>query len=167
MKTTIKEIFQNVNEWLKFAEAKHAGLIILNSGIIFGILTVYKDYKDYFHWLIIYSTISLLGFSMLLTLISFFPKMKNKVKDKDKPENPNLYFFGHLSLLSEDELSKELLTIYPEYKLDKIDKDIINQIIVNSNIASRKYKLFKCAIIFTILGLIVPLISLIIFKIWH
>ena len=167
MKQEIKEIFQNVNEWLKFAEAKHAGLIVLNSGLIFGILSIYKDYKTIIDWHLILVIIIVIGISIILSLISLFPITKNETKNKQVNVTPNLYFFGSLSKLSEIELKSELLKSNPNYQFDRFEEDLINQIVVNAIIATRKYKLFKFAIWFTTVGLVLPVITLIIKLIWH
>jgi hypothetical protein len=167
MKENLNEIFQNVNDWLKFAEAKHAGLIVLNSGIIFGILSVYKDYKSHLHLYCILATFILIGFSITMTLWSLFPVTKNYVDNKKKPSNPNLYFFGSLAQLDETDFKHELLKIEPNHKFEKLENDLINQILVNSTIATRKYKLFKSAIISTSVGLSIPLIYILIKLICH
>jgi len=168
MRQEINEIFQNVNEWLKFAEAKHAGLIVLNSGIIFGILSIYKDYKTVINWHLILTVIIIIGISVILSLISLFPTTKNTIK-KDKHINtiPNLYFFGSLSKLNEDELKNELLKSNPNYKFNRFENDLINQIIVNSNTTIKKYRLFKIAVLFTTLGLAIPIINLIVKLLCH
>ena len=35
----LKEIFQNINNWLTFAEVKHGALIALDTTFILGIIT--------------------------------------------------------------------------------------------------------------------------------
>ncbi len=167
MKEDIKDIFQNVNEWLKFAEAKHAGMIVLNSGIIFGILSIYKDYKTIIDWRLILTIIIVIGVSIILSLISLFPITKNEAKNKQTNVTPNLFFFGSLSKLSEIELKNELLKSNPNYQFDRFEEDLMNQIIVNAIITTKKYKLFKFAIWFTTVGLVLPVITLIIKLICH
>ena len=39
MTDKLKEIFENVNNWLSFAEAKNAALVALESTIIIGFIT--------------------------------------------------------------------------------------------------------------------------------
>lgn len=167
MKQDIKEIFQNVNEWLKFAEAKHAGLIVLNSGLIFGILSIYKDYKTIIDWRLILVIIIVISVSIILSLISLFPKTKNETKNKQVNVTANLYFFGSLSKLSEIELKSELLKSNPNYHFDRFEEDLLNQIIVNAIITTKKYKLFKFAIWFTTAGIVMPVIILISKIIWQ
>jgi len=156
MKEEIKSIFQNVNDWLKFAEAKHAGLLVLNSGIIFGILTVYKDYQNYLPKAILFITILFFVLSILTSIISLFPRTHTSLFRQKKFNNPNLYFAGHLCKLDENDLKTELTEIHSTYVFDKFDEDVLKQIIVNSKIATKKYHLFKFAIIATIIGFIIP-----------
>jgi len=167
MKQEIKDIFQNVNEWLKFAEAKHAGMIVLNSGIIFGLLSIYKNYKTIIDWRLILVLVIIFGISIILSLISLFPVTKNETNKKQANVTPNLYFFGSLSKLNENDLKDELLKSNPKYQFDRFEDDLINQIIVNAIIATKKYKLFKIAVWFTTIGLVLPLISLVIRLLWH
>jgi len=167
MKSDIKDIFQNINEWLKFAEAKHAGLIVLNSGIIFGVLSIYKDYKTYVDWHFILATLIVIGISIFLSLISFFPVTKNNIDKSSRVDNPNVFFFGTLSKLQESDLKEELLKITPNYTFDKFDDDLLNQIIVNAKITSNKYKLFKYSILMTAIGFGLPIVNVLIRLIWQ
>jgi hypothetical protein len=167
MKEDLKEIFQNVNDWLKFAEAKHAGLIVLNSGVIFGILTLFKDYKAYMPFPAILLSLLFFGVSMFFSFVSLLPKTSNKIKNEKGASNPNLYFFDSISKLTETEFKTELNKIKPDYQFTRLENDIINQIIVNSIIASSKYKFFKCALYFTIGGFTIPILILIIRLLCH
>ena len=167
MRDELKSIFQNVNEWLKFAEAKHAGLIVLSSGMIFGVLTIYKDYHLFLPKLIILLTILFFVLSVVFSIISLFPRTCNKLPTRNGINNPNLYFAGHLCKLNEDGLKMELLRIHPNYIFNKFEEDLINQIIVNATIATKKYQLFKFATISVATGFIILLGTILIKIIWH
>ena len=39
----LNQIFVNVNEWLKFAEAKNGVLFAFNGAAVIGVLSLYKD----------------------------------------------------------------------------------------------------------------------------
>jgi hypothetical protein len=157
--TEIRLIFGNVNDWLKFAEAKHAGLIALNCGILFGILNIYKDYHTYISKTELITSILLFIISILISTISLFPR-KHKISRKcTNISDPNLYYAGHLSKLNVDSLKMELLQRNRSHVFNKFEEDILFQIIINSKIGTRKYNLFKFAIVFTSLGFIIPLIS--------
>ncbi len=167
MKDNLKEIFQNVNDWLKFAEAKHAGLIVLNSGTIFGILSIYGDYKGSISIPWIIASISFLGLSMVISFISLFPILDNKVQKKTKPDNPNLFFFKSIALLDESDFKKELLKVDPNFSPGKLESDLINQIIINSQITLFKSQLFRTATIITLIGFLIPIIYKLIQTLWH
>jgi hypothetical protein len=81
----IKDIFDNVNEWLKFAEAKNGGLIVLNSGILFGTLSLYKDYKDSIPIQGILVLFLFIVESLLMSFISLFPRSEKKIKKRKRP----------------------------------------------------------------------------------
>jgi cytochrome c biogenesis protein ResB len=164
MNDNLKEIFQNVNDWLKFAEAKHAGLIVLNSGTIFGLISIYKDYKGTLTWFIVFISVLLFGISMLLSFISIFPRMKISVKEKSKIDTPNLYFFKHLAHLKVKDLKTKLEESDKSFHANELDEDLMNQIIVNSQITVYKSNLFRAATICTISGLVIPLIVVFIKK---
>lgn len=150
MKADIKFIYQTISEWLKFAEAKHAGLLFLNSGIMFGILTFLNYSGNNFLKFIIYLSFFCLGLSILFSIISLLPVTSNSMKHKKKFENANLYFTGNLSELDVPEFKSELSLIYADYVFDKFDVDLLNQIIVNSTFTTRKYKIFKLSVFYFI-----------------
>ena len=167
MKGEIKNIFANINDWLKFAEAKHTGMLILNSGVIFGLFTVLKDYQYYLPKTAILLSLICFGLSMLFSIVSLYPSSHNIQPRRKKITNPNLYFNQHISMLNVEDFKSELIKIDTNYKFDKLDDDLIYQIIINSTIATRKYKLFKFSTIFTTMGLGIPLITTLLKIICH
>lgn len=161
MKEDLKDIFQNVNEWLKFGEAKHAGLIVLNSGLVFGILSVYSNFARHLHWSFIILALLFLGASIFFTLVSLFPRTYKKTIPSIKNKTPNLYFNGSIACLSRDEFKSELLKTHPDHVFTPLEDSLIDQTILNSKIASAKYTLFKYAIICTTTGISLPLLRII------
>jgi len=163
MKEDLKDIFHNVNEWLKFAEAKHAGLIVLNSGLVFGILSVYSSFASHMHWLFVLLSLIFLGLSIFITLLSLYPKTIKEIPHS-VAKDPNLFFNGDVAKLTQESFKAELAKTYPDYVYTALDNDLIKQTIINSKVASRKYFLFKYAVISTTIGIALPLIR-IVFKI--
>lgn len=157
MKEQLDRIFTNVNDWLKFAEAKSASLIAANGVILFGALdftkeTVYPMLSESF----LYFSHFLFGMSLLLCLSSFVPSLtlpwthkKNTTKNDD-----NLLFFGHIENYTPisylNKLSKALGT--NNYQISEYDVMLSKQIITNSVIASYKYSIFKKSIWLTLIG---------------
>lgn len=148
----LKYIFSNINEWLKFAEAKHAGLIILNSAIVIGILASYSSIHHCLFKPSILIGLVCFGTSMFLSIVSQFPITQNIIIKKLNIQNPNLYFFGHLSKFEVQDLIKQLKNVDTNYIPNKLDLDIANQIIVNSKITETKFTLFKFASYITAFG---------------
>lgn len=159
MKDNLKHIFANVNSWLAYEEAKHAGLIALNSGTIFGILGIYNLYTTKIPAVIVLISVVLFGLSLGTSFFSIFPHLKDKVKSKAvyKPAAPNLYFFKDLAKLGRDDFSDIIALSGGGFTPDRLDMDIMEEILINSRITLFKSKLFRIAIIITALGFVIPL----------
>lgn len=164
----LKDIFLNVNEWLKFAETKHAALIALNGAALFGLVSSFSNIKEYKGvGFVIVTGLLLFGISILSSFFSFFPKSLNTIKYTDSPRFPNLFFWGHTSNLDSQRFLQELNAIDPNYRPTKFEQDLINQIIVNSQIAYKKYFFFKISLYLTTTGFAVLLLYLIINSLWN
>jgi len=154
----LKDIFQNVNDWLKFAEAKHGALMVLNSGVIFGVLSVRKDYLMVPNYIIML-TLACLSLSLLCSCISMFPRHRKQIGNKPKPKNTNLFFNGHLALYDVADLKEELnKRNNSTHTFTELEENLIQQTIIAASIATRKYILFKRALIATVCAFIVPVI---------
>lgn len=168
MDEKLKDIFLNINDWLKYAEAKSATLVAGNGALIFGLAGVLKSYElpnllEYYGCF----SIILCIISMVLCLLSVVPSLS--MPWESKPEgtvhSDNLLYFhdiakytpiNYLGKLSNKlELNEQQFTGY--------QKDLANQIIINAVIACRKYSYFKVAIWFTVTALISPLGCLVLF----
>jgi hypothetical protein len=151
-KPEIKYIFSNINEWLKFAEAKHGALIIFNSGLVIGILSSYNNIQDYIFKPTILIGIICFGISVALSIFSQFPVTQNFFYNKKDINNPNLYFFGHLSHFDDVTFINELKKVDTNFVANKLDSDLINQILVNARITQAKFTFFKIASYLTAFG---------------
>lgn len=166
-KSELKYIFSNINDWLKFAEAKHGGLIVLNAGLVVGILSSYNNIQNFIFKPIILIGIICFGISVFLSIISQFPVTQNIFYNKKAIQNPNLYFFGHISYLDNQTFIDEFKKINTGFTPSKLDIDLINQILVNARITKAKYDFFKFASYLTALGSGLIGLSSIIKIIWH
>jgi hypothetical protein len=157
-KPELKYMFSNINEWLKFAETKHAGLIILNTALVIGILSSYGIIKHCLFKPSIVVGIVCFGLSVFISIISQFPVTQNAIFRKKVVENPNLYFFEHLANFEVQDLINNLEINYDKFNPTKLDCDLMNQILVNARITQTKFTLFKyssyvCAFGFGIIGI--------------
>lgn len=168
-------IFQNVNEWLKFAETKNAVLLAFaGAGItatITLIATASKIPTSLQIGLLI--TTSLLCICALMCSLSFLPRtnldrllwaqtrptrnLKFPIKNTD-----NFYYFGHLQKYNSTELLDALNQNYFEGKVTKPYKkeyeDLANQISINAEITFLKLKLFTYALYSLIVAILAILL---------
>jgi hypothetical protein len=166
-KPELKYIFANINDWLKFAEAKHGGLIVLNAGLVVGILSSYTNIQCFIYKPMVLIGIICFGVSVFLSIISQFPVTQNIFHNKKAISNPNLYFFGHLSHFDNQDLISELKKVDTTFSPNKLDIDLINQILVNARITQAKFGFFKFASYLTAFGSGLIGISSIIKILWH
>jgi hypothetical protein len=149
----LRFIFSNINEWLKFAEAKLAGIIVLNSAVIIGILSSIGSIHDYINRNAVIVGIIFVGLSLFWCIITQMPILSKALSSSSSQGAINLYFFGHLANLSQQEFLNELANIYPSYNPNALDKALINQILVNACITKSKFVAFKYAVYMTTFGI--------------
>ena len=167
MVNSLKDIFDNVNNWLKFAEAKNGVVIALNSALIFGVLKLNSTLtnanilRDYYISMVIF----VLLISTIMALLSFVPRLKYPYIHFEKPNNnDNLLYFTDISKYTPVQYYEKIQTIY-NMKSDKKDFEThyINQIIINSKITFIKLKQFEIAVWFTLSAFLTPLGGLILY----
>lgn len=171
----LQKLFSNVNDWLKFAEAKNFGLLTLNAAIIFGITQIEfkENYSIQFIAYYIFIPFSLLSF--LSSLISLFPilskiekaatvknsmsKFSNWIDKENKFEN--IHFYGYLKDLDENEFETKFLNkLGSTISFTQYEKELVIQILYNSRITWLKYQLFKIGGFFFLFAIIVGVITL-------
>lgn len=157
-------ILSNVNDWLKFAEAKNAGLLVFSAGCIVGLLSYTASSPNLSTaWKTgIFSSIFFLILASLFCILSFLPKI-NRIEvllwqqEVSCSDDDNFLYYGDLSKYTCEEL---LDAITRKYYQDerylassvKFHLDIADQIIINSKIALRKYNLFSLALYSTVIS---------------
>lgn len=166
MNDELKYIFGNVNEWLKFSEAKHAGLIVLNSAIIIGVISSYSNFSA-FEKIPTVISLSFLGISIFLSLIAQFPITSNYlIRENPSIQNLNIYFFGDLSKISENDFVTEFKKTAPNFNPSNSEKNLINQILVNSKVTASKFLVFKFCCYISTFGIGLLGVSTLIKIIW-
>ncbi len=173
MEERLEFIFANVNEWLKFAEAKNGVLIAFNGAAIWGTLQSFEDIckinprLEFLLWIYIGTSLT----SIVVSFFSFMPTLtlSNKpVKPiaHEDVKNHSLIFFRHIARFNPDEYLRVIYqrsnTPLPQ-SFDRIELDISYQIISNSRTTWLKYQIFFLALNITLIGMILPIPFLIIF----
>ncbi|RSL32673.1 hypothetical protein D7Z54_14585 [Salibacterium salarium] len=153
--------YELVNNWLKYAETKNSAVLVFTVAIITLIMNSIND-NNMNSYMSINSKILLTFMSLacLVSLKSFLPKLKLDINNKkDISNNDNLHYFNHLSKYTPEQLIDAMSLQYYEDAFgdlkNKYNIDLANQIVINSNIAVRKFKHFKCAAYLVFVGIVV------------
>lgn len=161
------KIFANVNDWLKVAEAKNAMLIGFNGASIFGLSRIMVSCQDNLKWYLIIVCL-FLGCSLITSFISFVPRLSDLPFSSASPsKNKNIYFFEYLKTIGSQTLLEEISQEEKNCKFPDSLKNLADQIISNSKIASLKYSYFSVAIWITICGIVTPVVGGLLFGYWY
>jgi hypothetical protein len=167
-------ILTMVNDWLKFAEAKNAGVIGLGSAGVAVLASFISSEDDSILTTGLGIAASLVTFSVLAGLVSFSPRTSLGYHLKTtigKPEaDDNLYYYGHLAKYNPTEIVEVVANDYANVAITDVvharsRNDLAAQIIVNSRITLTKLQLFSvatrlfaCAAIVSIVTVLVSVI---------
>ena len=147
------KVFGNVNDWLKFAEAKNAMLIAFNGASIVGTIRLFDivtiNNSIFLSNYVLFVNICLI-FSTVNCLVSFAPRVNIFKGIYSSGKIPNVLFYEYLKGKSSKEIYQEI-TGDPDYKKSTtFEKDLAEQIKQNSIIASRKLSHFTISVWITI-----------------
>lgn len=153
-------VLRFANEWLRYAEAKNGVLLTLNGAFLVGMHQIFQSYSlnnlaNIYLWI----ATSFLTMSLIVTLASFYARTKTfgfNIPKKTSCISSNMLYFGHLANTNPDDLLKSLTMNPDQHSHPVYAKNISEQIIINSKIASRKFALFNFALILTISAIITP-----------
>lgn len=164
-KNLLNQVFNNTNDWLKFAEAKCATLLGGNVAVIFGITQASKDYQlNSFIQIFLSAAVAQLAASSIFLLISLIPSLEIKAFQPKNKKTENLIFFSNIANFTPYEYIKALhKASLNTQKITDYEIMLAEQIINNSKIATRKYSLFKISIWLTTSALATPLLAAFIF----
>ena len=156
------EIHKNVVDWLKFAEAKNAGLLAGNLAVIFGIAKVDSLVGATLHTfagLYFWNVIVFCGMSAALCLVSIVPQIHIPLLWAKKENiKSNLIFFGSIATHTRDTYIQKFEEA-TQTPLTQLERDLAGQIVVNSKIAKRKFTSFKWSAWLTLSAFLTPLIA--------
>lgn len=160
----MRETLSQVNDWLRFAEAKN-GVLVATSGVaIWGCLRIVM-LREYSCYVDIYFSIAAVFFALgfVTSLLSFLPVLNYRWIIPAAPADcgQNLLFFGHLAAFSKTQLinSYRKATGSDDASTTELDRMYAEQIIMNSRIALAKFGLFERAVTFVLWGALTPLIA--------
>jgi hypothetical protein len=160
----LEKQYTHVFDMVKFAETKNAILIAFNGALIFGIAKLANNIGSVYLYYFLLFTIAMCSISIFISFSALVAKIRHSTNNVSLRGGDNLLFFATLAHMTHDDLIEKLKIQYQcESSNNNHEKDLARQVIITSQIAARKFKLFNVAIAFTICGLLTPL-SLIIYK---
>ncbi len=159
----------NVNDWLKFAETKNAGLLAFSGAVlvaIAGYVGSEDDIPERISLVLVIAAGALMA-AAIIALASFLPILNpRKPRSRAAPHTEdNLEYFGHLLKHSAKTLTEEIARLYAAAdptlaSKDKLLTDIAHQIIVNSRIAHQKFSFFSWGLYVIAGGILVVAVAL-------
>lgn len=161
----LKDIFNNINNWLTFAEAKNAAIIAFNIACLSFICDIKNIVDIKILYYIMYVGMLL---STIMALISFFPKMGKETKNQNRhSDHDNLIFYMDIAKYDREQYIKAIFKQYTKMdildtEVQKIERDFAEEITYNATVIIRKYKWFNYAIKTEIFMLIILVITIII-----
>lgn len=159
MKEILKEVFQHCLDMQKMAETKNAGLIAFNGAITLATIKLLTDgnLNCYFYYYLFFVLLCSL-ISIFLNLSAISAQLKHKEQEISNHKSHNLLFFGTAANYTAEEYLKQVKSEYGiEETTTKYHLDQARQIVINAQIALRKFKLFNSAFKWTIAGIATPL----------
>ena len=157
----LQKQYDHAFEMVKFGETKNTTLIAFNGAIIVGFAQLFKDANHLITWYLYYA-IAMCSVSVFVSFCSLIAKIKHKTNNVPMYQSDNLMFYATLACYEPDPLIAKLEAEYGCISSGtRQENDIARQVIITSQIASRKFKYFNTAIAFTFSGLLSPLVWLI------
>lgn len=154
---------ERVNHWLEFAETKNAALLVFNMAVIAAVIKSNPSLYIFHYVLLLVVCVC-----CVLIMASFAPcfdKSNELYFSRLTAGWPNLIFFEDITKMTTEEYYQRILSDYfPSVNINQPGKirsiHLINEIIVNSSIAVRKYKIFKIVVAFDMIALILMIVRL-------
>lgn len=153
-----KDIFNNVNQWLHFAEAKNVAVTTLD----IALLAVYADYiekvSQNLMWLVFCLSELALIVSLCIAIYSFFPKdYLHNAYNATNSRNVNPLYYKDIASWEAVSYAQFILSRYygrvPSQTPEIIFIDYAEEIVTNARIAVRKNILFRNALICALIAL--------------
>ncbi len=162
-------IYQDINEWLKFAEAKHAALIAAWIALWIGIISLDLQYP---FTIVQFTALICIILCASINFFSFFPLLnkseclKRRCVKKYSNTSQNTLFYISIFIQSANPNTYKtnfMKTLeIPKHPISKLLDNYLNQIIDVSAVATIKVYLFAISLKLASASLIVVLFSLLV-----
>ncbi len=159
----LEKSLDRINHWLQFAEAKHAALI----AFLIALLAIVCG-GDFINNIILQAIVAIVYLAALIvSMLSFYPRYdKDTSRIAGKYNNDdNLLFWKDIAKYAEEDFLKK---VYKDFFSEDAasfgtnEKLYAQEIIINARITSKKYDLFRIAVVIAAFGMVLLGIVLII-----
>lgn len=158
LRESIYKNFINLQDIIRFAEAKNAAMLAL-SGTVITLVFDKIYFKNFFQIVFVFGYV-LVFIALIIALWSFIPfthpnKIKAKFRNKQSNNSKNLFLFSDIA--SFDAYEKFEIEIKEKYygsiEMSAIEKDVLLQIYTNAHITYRKLNFFKASLFSFLFGI--------------
>ena len=163
VKQDLRFICEEITSLLRYAENKHSIFIAFNGIAIFGGMGLLRllfagETEPGIKYIMCFTMIFLM-LAICTCMFSFFPQISEKFLKSEQQAKTNILFFEHIKVHTVESYIEILCNEYSTNFQDigQFERCIIAQIIANARLASRKFRLFKVAVIFDLLAVIAGL----------
>lgn len=163
------ELLQMVNDWLKFAEAKNAGLLGLNGLALTALLGFAVQMEELESWAVVclLAGSSAWILSVVVLVLSFLPRLGTKFLldqgGREAHNLDNLFYFGHLAKLEPTSLLREMgLPADGTSARHRFEVDLAKQIVTNSRIINSKLRSFTISAVLWLFGAVTTALGIVI-----
>jgi hypothetical protein len=164
---SLRNIFDNINNWLKFAEAKNAAIIAFIAVVSPTLIALYRSENEIIQLCAIISGFFFI-LSLLVSLLSFVPTLQiDSALQYSVKQNSSLMYFNGIISRSLDEYKQVCVKEFNLQPDNLIVNDLIEQIYYNALIARSKYVLFLLSVKFIIFGIFVPVLALLFLSLFN
>ncbi|MCE5200756.1 MAG: Pycsar system effector family protein [Armatimonadota bacterium] len=169
MEERLRFVFNNINEWLKFAEAKNAALVALNGAAAVAVLSLLKDSTKFAYTskVCLLCSAALSSLSLILALLSMWPKCGiGLLRGYGTPRTgDNLLFWGDIAKYGRaNKYLDALHSVCGSEPPSRRNEEYLyaEQIIQNSQIAVRKYRVFVGSLALLLLAVLALVMAVVI-----
>lgn len=167
-KETAFRTLELINSWINNADTKVSfalafsttilGLIFYNAGsepkALQEFKIAYTDKALCFHNWCSVVILFLMYFALLIVLICFFLSLRGKIKNTNKRKS--IFFFGTIADYSINDYKAKVFSMNEQ----ELEKDLAEQIHINSQICKNKFKWYNRGFLFLIISAILCVICL-------
>lgn len=156
----LKDQYDNLKDWLKYAETKNGVLLSFSSLAVFNLVKMLSeaDEKDFYFHLVLWGACIPFGIGVVAGLLSLFPetsaaKFLGRISQNrslpgqyDPRSRTSLIYFGDLLKLKPQEYLLQLTkagVLSEKDRHTQIEEDFAEQIVILAQIVQRKFSVFN------------------------